>query len=418
MAYDDLLDTFGFVHRTRLFDAHWTVVQQWASVGVAWVPGYLGTRFAVDVQAPGLVVLVLSQLDSRYFRGLRGQYAFTLHFVVRSAGDAADGGAVLGVVHASNANETRSVSCEVHLPAAGRYEVVPQVRGQRNRQKWTVAAVVRETIETNPDKLRQIGRQYDEAHAKGGNVLDEDVVLETRRARRVATARAKKAWQKAAKQRLREMRYRDETLAWAHRRREEEALKKREEMRRQAQKARDEGDNEKEQKPDEESRVERKQGGGKRSDLDDVQDLAMDAFPVDLGHEPRPVLEPDFDADTDSDREEGDSDDLLSDSDNNEDSTRQNAVTAVCTEEDAGNIDSGDETLADRRGCRTGHGHGDKHGHEPCANKTEPDDSSPWNAVCVLGLRLYSKDPAATIEVVRPKKKGKPRREEEALNAS
>ena len=34
MSYQDVLATFQYIHRTRLFDEKWTVVQQWTSVNV------------------------------------------------------------------------------------------------------------------------------------------------------------------------------------------------------------------------------------------------------------------------------------------------------------------------------------------------------------------------------------------------
>ncbi|XPS78438.1 hypothetical protein M3J09_010451 [Ascochyta lentis] len=36
MSYEDLLKRFDLLHRTRLFDSTWTVVQNWTSVSVAW----------------------------------------------------------------------------------------------------------------------------------------------------------------------------------------------------------------------------------------------------------------------------------------------------------------------------------------------------------------------------------------------
>ncbi|CAK7224901.1 hypothetical protein SCUCBS95973_005676 [Sporothrix curviconia] len=393
MSFQDMLDTFGFLHRTRLFDAQWTVVQQWASVGVAWVPGYLGTRFVIDVKVPGLLVVVLSQLDDRYFRGLRGQYTFTLHFVLRAVSD--EGGEddeILSIVHAPNANEVRSVSCEVTLPAAGRYEVLPQVTAQRHRRRLTEAAVVRETIETNPEKLRQIGQQYDTAHAKGGDVVDEDLALETRRAKRVDKARAKKTWQKEEKQRAREKKYRDAMEAWVKRREDEKEKKHKDEKEEEA----------------EEEHITDDDGTGTDSDSE------SDASVVDLGPEPRPVPEPDFGSDSEHD----DSDDLLDDEDDDGDdgarsSAQHNKVDkGGCSKDDFlgdgddnGTMsDCGQGTGQDAGTTDAGHGHG--HGHGCGARKNEPEDKTPWNAVCVLGLRVYSKDPATTIELVRPEKKG------------
>jgi hypothetical protein len=62
MSYSDLCRKFETLHRTRLFDDGWFVVQQWTSIAVSYVSGYLTTKFIIDVKKPGTVVLVLSQV--------------------------------------------------------------------------------------------------------------------------------------------------------------------------------------------------------------------------------------------------------------------------------------------------------------------------------------------------------------------
>lgn len=62
MLYDDMLETFKYLHRTRLFDGNWNVIQQWNSCDVSWFTGYLRTKFVVDVKKAGTVVFVLAQV--------------------------------------------------------------------------------------------------------------------------------------------------------------------------------------------------------------------------------------------------------------------------------------------------------------------------------------------------------------------
>ena len=62
MSYEDVLNNFKWIHRTRLFDETWTVAQQWTSENVAWVPGYLRSKFVVEVRKAGLHVIVLSKV--------------------------------------------------------------------------------------------------------------------------------------------------------------------------------------------------------------------------------------------------------------------------------------------------------------------------------------------------------------------
>ena len=69
MSYKDMLETFMFIHRTRLFDEKWTVVQQWTSTNISWVMGYLQIRFEVEVKKAGPVIIVLTQVSNTKFFG-------------------------------------------------------------------------------------------------------------------------------------------------------------------------------------------------------------------------------------------------------------------------------------------------------------------------------------------------------------
>jgi hypothetical protein len=62
MSYDDIQKRFDLLDRTRLFNEEWTVVQHWTSVSVAWVTGYLNTKFLVEIKKAGPTVFVLCQV--------------------------------------------------------------------------------------------------------------------------------------------------------------------------------------------------------------------------------------------------------------------------------------------------------------------------------------------------------------------
>jgi hypothetical protein len=64
MTFQDMLTMFTNLYRTRLFDKSWTVVQEWTSVNVAWLTGYLQRKFVIELKEPGLAVIVLSQVSS------------------------------------------------------------------------------------------------------------------------------------------------------------------------------------------------------------------------------------------------------------------------------------------------------------------------------------------------------------------
>lgn len=64
MAFEDVLSNFKWIHRTRLFDERWTVAQQWMSTSVSWVPGFLKSKFVVEIKKEGMVVIVLSTVSN------------------------------------------------------------------------------------------------------------------------------------------------------------------------------------------------------------------------------------------------------------------------------------------------------------------------------------------------------------------
>lgn len=203
MSYEDMLNTFMFLHRTRLFDDHWTVVQQWTSANVSWITGYLQSKFEIEVKKSGLVIIALTQLDERYFTCLEGEYRYELHFILQAATEEVSGTAVSNEhicrVRPIHTWENRSVSCEVELEA-GRYFVLPKVTASRRDESKSVEQVVKEYADKNPQKLRQIGMQYDLAHARGG-VPDEDGLLVSKKeaAKRKKDAKKKKLKEKNRK---------------------------------------------------------------------------------------------------------------------------------------------------------------------------------------------------------------------------
>ncbi|PVH99308.1 cysteine proteinase [Periconia macrospinosa] len=163
MSYEQVLNHFPNLHRTRLFNENWYMVQHWTSVDVAWVTGYLNTKFVVEIKKAGPTVFVLSQLDERYFAGLEGRFTFGLHFVLQSK-NGEDRDDIIRV-RGSALSGRRSVSTEIHLEP-GVYEVLPKITAGMDDKKDEVYKVVTSLAKQNPQKLRQIGRNYDYAHAK------------------------------------------------------------------------------------------------------------------------------------------------------------------------------------------------------------------------------------------------------------
>jgi hypothetical protein len=68
MSFEDLLNRFEMLDRTRIFDSTWTRVQSWTSVSVAWVTGYMNTKFLVEIRKKGPTVFQLCQVRFRLRR--------------------------------------------------------------------------------------------------------------------------------------------------------------------------------------------------------------------------------------------------------------------------------------------------------------------------------------------------------------
>ena len=161
ISYNDLLRKYQAVDRTRLFGDEWRVASLWTTLAIPWKHDYHDTHFAFTLAAPGEVVIVLSQLDDRYFRGLEGQYVFNLAFRLHRSGQEDY------IVRTPPAYRMkRSVNVEVKLEA-GDYTVMVKVDAARDDKNLPVEEVIRANAKTRRDKLLRIGLAYDLAHSKG-----------------------------------------------------------------------------------------------------------------------------------------------------------------------------------------------------------------------------------------------------------
>ncbi|MCJ1405909.1 calpain 2, (m II) large subunit [Xylographa trunciseda] len=159
ISYKDLLRRYDQLWRTRLFTPDWNVSQHWTTVKVPWSGDYNDTKFEFVLSQPGTTVIVLSQLDSRYFRGLTGQYIYDLAFRLHQSGEA------VHIIRGYSSGD-RSASAEVDLEA-GTYEVFMQISGYRYPNDPKIEDVVKQNWLSRRDKLLSIGLSYDLAHAKG-----------------------------------------------------------------------------------------------------------------------------------------------------------------------------------------------------------------------------------------------------------
>lgn len=225
ITYDDLLRKFQHLDRTRLFrDGDWRVSQRWIGVDVPWHAQY-HEKFHVRLTQASPLVLVLSQLDDRYFKGLRGEYVFDLHFRVHEQGrpDAED------YIVRSHANYLMERAVGVELPdmAAGNYSIWICVAAQRVAGSSSVEEVVARECRARREneKLAQVGRAYDLAHSKAAAHLAE--VARQRRAcdhdkaSEVRKKERKTNWDRRRMQAAIQKKQRDKNLAKRERRKNE-----------------------------------------------------------------------------------------------------------------------------------------------------------------------------------------------------
>ncbi|KAL6696853.1 hypothetical protein J3F84DRAFT_371441 [Trichoderma pleuroticola] len=161
IAYEDLLQKYQAFERTRLFDETWQVSQIWTTVNVPWMLDYHDTHFSLRITKPGPVVIVLAQLDDRYFRGLHGQYRFELAFRVHKAGHE-------DYLVRSQApyRMRRSANVELDLEA-GEYDIRVKIDATRLDRILPIETVIRNNAKKRREKLTRIGLAYDLAHSKG-----------------------------------------------------------------------------------------------------------------------------------------------------------------------------------------------------------------------------------------------------------
>lgn len=159
-----------------------------------WKPQY-NEKFHIKLARESPLVLTLSQLDTRYFRGLQGQYNFRLQFRLHEEGRP---GAEEYVVRShGNYLMDRSVSVELPSLAAGSYVVFISVMAERDARAPSTEDVIRRECRAREEneKLAQVGQAYDLAHSKASAHLQ-----------RLAKVRKQAESRKASESRRRERR--------------------------------------------------------------------------------------------------------------------------------------------------------------------------------------------------------------------
>lgn len=378
MSYEDLCKRFDLLDRTRLFDNEWTVVQSWTSVSVAWVTGYLNTKFVVEIKKAGPTVFVLCQLDHRYFKGLRGKYTFDLHFVLQEkntpVGDY--------IVRARGAwFGNRSVSAEVTLEP-GKYEVVPKIVAERDADTPDVYDVVTKVADRNPQKLRQIGMNYDIANAKGIVQLTPEEKKKNEEKKKEADDKKKKEKEEADKEKA-------EFEAWKKEKKERE----------------------------EKAKVEQEKAEKAKTELDDkTASIKNDSEPApalpevntstetttSTAQQPTPDEEPNKHSSTDPPPINPPNESTTNTSPT-EPLPPTSPSTAAPPAAPHQPSSPHNDHLATGPPRPLYYAASEAALDPPLPQPPSQDGDKKWNAICVLGLRVYSQDPEVSIKLAEPR---------------
>jgi len=174
MSYNDFLQTYKHLNRTRIFDDSWYTAQKWATMQVPFnTLDYQQIKFLINVPEDTETVIVLSQLDTRYFQGLEGQYDYVLQFRVSDSEKEDD----YIVRSKPNYELNRSTNVEIYL-RKGNYTVLVKVEAE-DRERKNPAEVIEDNLPKRITKVTTVGRLYDLAHQKGLPETEEELPAPT-----------------------------------------------------------------------------------------------------------------------------------------------------------------------------------------------------------------------------------------------
>ena len=200
ITFEDFIEKYQVLNRTRLFSENdWRCCQRWIGVEVPWKPQW-NEKFHIKLTTESPIVLVLQQLDDRYWRGLIGQYRFKLHFRVHEQGKPHSEDYI--VRSHNNYFLDRSTTVELPYMQPGSYSVWICVEAIRSSWAQPVEEVVKHQCASREDneKLAKVGYAYDLAHSKGIAHLEHVNKLrkqsEQKKASACRRAERRKLWEK------------------------------------------------------------------------------------------------------------------------------------------------------------------------------------------------------------------------------
>lgn len=265
------------------------------------------------------------------------------------------------------------MSCELYLEP-GRYEVLPKITATRNKSVATLDKVVKQFADRNPQKLRQVGMQYDLAHAKGG-IVDEDLKVVSRKEKERKKAMERKKKEKAGKTSV-EVKIHMESASNGDvsvKTEDKEPIKEAE------------GDKVEDthEKPDEVESLKKEETH--EAEAKESHDLRLedhDATPTEGGE--RGPDRGDHQVEVEESKKEG---------------TKREEKGKNEKKEDDGKSEKKEDGGRSEKKEKEDEKNSD---NSDTSDSEEDDGESRWNAVCVTCLRVYSQDKDLTISLVKP----------------
>jgi chemotaxis protein histidine kinase CheA len=280
-----------------------------------------------------------------------------LHFILQEKGAAAGE----HIVRARGAwFGNRSISAEINLEP-GNYEVLPKIVASKNEAAPDVFDVVTKLADVNPQKLRQIGMNYDTANARGVVELTEEEKKRKEQKKKEAYDKKKKEKEDAEEEKT-------EFEAWKKERREREAKKGTETVK-----------DEKKDAPVQSEKPATTQTADQKKE-DTSSDLVEGSPKTEA---PSTEKKETTEAEVNEKEKDGTS---VSENSIPDNTTQVGATASTALSGDPeGDVADATPTPAPLPIPA------------PVTSKTNP-----WNAVCVLGLRVYSQDPDVSIKLIKP----------------
>ncbi|KAK0263864.1 hypothetical protein B0A54_02630 [Friedmanniomyces endolithicus] len=403
------------------------ISQQWTSVNVPWTVEYLDTTFEVEIEKKGPVVFVLSQPDDRYFRGLEGRFEYSLHFRVYKEGRENDHWIVRSLHNSgADARSTRSVSAEIEDLDPGKYIVLIKVTGTRYASALTQQEIILACAVARKEKLLDVGRRLEYALTKGDKRGMEKTVkvqakIDERLVERQGLKRARMSKREELKRsRLRKKRI-DDDIAGKRKAAAAARKVKADEKKQQSKKAR--GDNRCASAAVDEDTAPKNQAVSAVPGTTS-EESTPDAEPAESSeakvHDVTPPSEPEATPSaTETQPDSLPADDTKTDT---EAATKKLSALALDDKQDTASEDppvspldtssDDDDAASDSPPPLEELVDDDFEWDSDIDNPVDSDDDEPdpkneifaedpWNAVCVLGLRVYSLDSMAKVTVVK-----------------